>query len=229
VIGCPALVKSAGIGDNQPQTFEELSGAMTRPQLQSQPHPLSPLQADEALADLVRRGAAGDESALEAIYHRFKAALFSLACRYTGNAAAAEDVLQEVFLKALTHLSEVNNVATFPGWLYRITVNASLSYLRSRKAERRSSVPLSDVEGVLAASSREETGSRLRKPLEEAIQTLPKRLKSVFLMHDVQGFKHEEIAGILGCTVGTSKSHLFKARMRLRDRLLKTGAVSRAV
>ena len=229
MIGCPALAKSAGIGDNQTQTFEELSGAMTRSQLQPQPQPFSPLQADEALADLIRRGAGGDENALEAIYHRFKAALFNLACRYTGNAAAAEDVLQEVFLKAFTHLSEVNNVATFPGWLFRITVNASLSYLRSRKVERRSSVPLSDVEGVLAASSKEETGSRLRKPLEEAIQTLPQRLKSVFLMHDVQGFKHEEIAGILGCTVGTSKSHLFKARMRLRDRLLKTGAVSRAV
>jgi RNA polymerase sigma-70 factor (ECF subfamily) len=228
VIGSPTLVKSAGIGDNQLQPFEELAGPMTRSQVRPQSQPSSLLQADEALADLIRRGAGGDESALEAIYHRFKAALFNVACRTTGNASAAEDVLQEVFLKAFTHLSEVGNIATFPGWLYRITVNTSLSYIRSRKAEMRSAVPFSDVEGVLAASTKEETAGRLRKPLEEAIQTLPQRLKSVFLLHDLQGFKHEEIAGILGCTVGTSKSHLFKARMKLRDRLLKAGAVSRS-
>ena len=225
VINSAALGKSAGIGDNQFQPFEELSSAMTRSQLKPQPQPQSPFQPDDTLADLIQKGVGGDERALEAIYHRFKGLLFSLAYRYTGNAAAAEDVLQDVFLKAFTHLHEVDNAVTFPGWLHRIAINTSLSYIRSRKAEMRGAVPLSEIEGVLAAPAEEERGGLLKKPLEEAIQTLPHRLKSVFLMHDVQGFKHEEIAGILGCTVGTSKSSLFKARLKLRDRLIKAKAI----
>ena len=213
MISSPALVKSAQMGDNQRYSCEELTALMTR---DSRPF-------DENLAELVRNGAAGDERSLEAIYHRFKASLFGLACRYTGDAVAAEDVLQEVFLKAFTHLQEVSNIDTFPGWLHRIAINTCLSYIRAHKTERRGAVPLGDVEAVIAAPQQDETSEALKKPLEKAIQALPHRLKSVFLMHDVQGFKHEEIAGILGCSVGTSKSHLFKARMKLRDRLLKAG------
>jgi RNA polymerase sigma-70 factor (ECF subfamily) len=221
VTGSATLVKDGRFGDNQLYPGEELSGVMT----QSTSQPQSPFQPDDALADLIQKGIGGDERALEAIYHRFKSLLFSLAYRYTGNAAAAEDVLQDVFLKAFTHLHEVDNAVTFPGWLHRIAINTSLSYIRSRKAEMRGAVPLSEIEGVLAAPAADERGGLLKKPLEEAIQTLPHRLKSVFLMHDVQGFKHEEIAGILGCTVGTSKSHLFKARLKLRDRLTKAKAI----
>ncbi len=215
MISSPALVKSAGIGDNQPYSSRELAVLMTRP--------IQP--SDEALAELVRNGAAGDERALEAIYHRFKASLFGLACRYMGDAVAAEDVLQEVFLKAFTHLHEVASIDTFTGWLHRIAVNTCLSHIRAHKAERRAAVPMGDVEAMIAAPQQDETSESLKKPLEEAIQKLPHRLKSVFLMHDVQGYKHEEIAGILGCTTGTSKSQLFKARMKLRDRLLKARVV----
>ncbi|MBN2198738.1 MAG: RNA polymerase sigma factor [Candidatus Aminicenantes bacterium] len=178
------------------------------------------------LADLIRQGAEGDERALEAIYRRFKRPLFSLACRYTGNASAAEDVLQEVFLRVFTRLGEVNNPATFSAWLYRITINASLSQLRASRHERRAAVPLGDVEDVLAAPAVGADGGDLRRPLEDAIRELPARLKSVFLLHDVQGFKHEEISSMLGLSTGTTKSHLFKARMRLRNRLLRTGALA---
>ncbi|KPJ59534.1 MAG: hypothetical protein AMJ46_10970 [Latescibacteria bacterium DG_63] len=171
--------------------------------------------------ELVRRGARGDEKALEAIYHRFKTPLFNLARRYTGDEAAAEDVLQEVFLAAFTHLADLENVARFQSWVFRIAINTCLSYVRSRKPEMRRSVPLSEVEDVVAAPANLESGSALRRPLEEAIQALPGRLRSVFLLHDLEGFKHEEIANILGCTVGTSKSHLFKARLKLRKQLIK--------
>jgi RNA polymerase sigma-70 factor (ECF subfamily) len=97
-----------------------------------------------------------------------------------------------------------------------VGINASLSYLRSRKREIKKSVPMSEVEGKLAEATYDADMSHIRKPLDEAINALSDRLKSVFVLHDVQGFKHEEIAGILGCKIGTSKSHLFKARVRIR-------------
>lgn len=208
------LAKSAGFVDNLAYPRQEPAAAM------SQPDEIS------RLADLIDRGAGGDERALEEIYARFRRPLYSLACRYTGNASAAEDVLQEVFLRAFTRLGEVNNPATFPAWLYRIAVNASLSHLRASRRERKAAVPLGGLEGVLAAPAESEGGRDLRRPLEEAIQGLPARLKSVFLLHDVQGFKHEEISAMLGCSAGTSKSHLFKARLKLRKQLAKTGALS---
>lgn len=209
------LAKDAGIVDN-PLYLNRESGAMNDIQT----------QANEQLADLIRRGAGGEERALELIYSRFKRPLFSLACRYTGNASAAEDVLQEVFLKAFTRLGEVNNPATFPAWLYRITINASLSQIRASRHERRGAVPLAALEGVLAAPAEAANGGDMRRPLEEAIRELPERLKSVFLLHDVQGFKHEEISSMLGLSTGTTKSHLFKARLKLRERLARSGALS---
>lgn len=207
MVGSATLVKSAVMSDNKAHSFEEQIGAMTEP------------HENETLAELVQRGAEGDEKALEAIYHRFKTPLFNLACRYTCDVDAAEDILQEVFLTAFTHLADLENVARFPGWLFRIAINTSLGHIRSRKAERRNFVRLSELAGVMAVPSDEESSSTLRRLLEEAIQALPERLKSVFLLHDVEGFKHEEIARILGCTVGTSKSHLFKARLKLRAHL----------
>ncbi|OGD27878.1 MAG: hypothetical protein A2Y56_12470 [Candidatus Aminicenantes bacterium RBG_13_63_10] len=208
------LAKSAGFVDNPLYSTPELTGVMTESQENAQ------------LADLIRQGAGGDEQALEHLYGRFKRPLFSLACRYTGNASAAEDVLQEVFLRVFTRLGEVNNPETFSAWIYRITINASLNHLRASRHERRSAVPLGDLEGVLAAPAEAVSGSDMKRPLQDAIGALPARLKSVFLMHDVQGFKHEEISAILGCSVGTSKSHLFKARLKLRKRLVKSRALS---
>jgi RNA polymerase sigma-70 factor (ECF subfamily) len=180
---------------------------------------MSESHANDDLTGSVRRAAGGDERAQEVLYHRFKTPLYNLACRYTGDEAAAEDILQEVFLKAFAHLSTVNDAARFPGWIFRIAVNTCLSHIRSRKAERRSSVPLSQLEEVVAARVEGEADMARRRSLEGAIQALPEKLKSVFLLHDVEGFKHEEIADILGCAVGTSKSNLFKARLKLRDHL----------
>jgi RNA polymerase sigma-70 factor (ECF subfamily) len=166
----------------------------------------------------------GDRSAMEKLFRHFKTPIYNLAYRYTYDAAAAEDILQDVFIKVFTHLEDIKNVDTFPAWLYRVAINASLTHLRSRKREIKKSVPMSAVEGRMAEATYDADTSHLRKPLDEAIDALSDRLKAVFVLHDVQGFKHEEIAGILGCTVGTSKSHLFKARMRIRI-YLKTKSI----
>ena len=203
---CPNLEMSLEMTDN---VFMAQSGNP----------PVSRSAAGPSLADLIERGRAGDEGALEGIYFRFKGLFFGLARRHTGDAASAEDLLQEIFIKIFTHLDDVKSAELFPAWAYRIALNSCYSFLREKRTEFRSKVPLCDVEATLPDTGDRGPESDLRKPLEEAIRTLPKRLREVFLLHDVQGYKHEEIAGLLGLSVGTSKSQLFKARLKLRDSL----------
>jgi len=196
---------------NQARRVEELISVMTQ------------LPDDLSLPVLVTRAAEGDERALEAIYHRFKTPIFNLARRYTGSPTAAEDVLQDVFVTAFTRIGDVREAAKFPGWLFRVAVNTSLAHVRSGSARGHAHVAIQDVEGMLAAPGDAAAQTAARRPLEKAIDVLPPRLKTVFLLHDVEGFKHEEIADMLGCSVGTSKSNLFKARMKLRQCLTDPG------
>ena len=105
-----------------------------------------PNEADSELARLIERSQRGDQQAMEAIYGRYKTALFNLAYRYTYDRATAEDLLQEIFIKVFTHIGGVNRTETFTAWVYRIALNTCYSHLRSRKVEFRNAVPLDDVE-----------------------------------------------------------------------------------
>ena len=185
-------------------------------------HPVWGTVDKARLADLVERGKAGDLTAMEAIYEMFKRPVFSLQYRHTMNQAVAEDLLQDVFLRVFTHLKDVRDVATFPGWVFRIALNTCYSYLRQKKVQSGRTVPLGELEGQLVDEGGEAVERDLKGPLDKAIQSLPPGLRSVFILHDVQGYKHEEISRLIRCSVGTSKSQLFKARMKLRA-LLKAG------
>jgi len=175
------------------------------------------LMNSSLLEDLIKRGQEGDTVAMEAIYERYKKQIFNLIYRYTYNVTVAEDLLQDIFLKIFTHLKDVQKVESFVGWIYRIAINTCYSYLRSIKGGLQKTIPLEDVERKIDNDASDTPDSVLKKPLDDAIQHLPPKLKSVFLLHEVQGYKHGEIARMLGCTVGTSKSQLFKARMKLRQ------------
>jgi len=177
------------------------------------------------LADLVARGRNGDLAAVESIYEMFKRPVFGLVYRHTQNQAVAEDLLQDVFLKVFSNLRNVRDAGTFPGWVFRIALNTCYSHLRQKRAQGERHVPLDDLGGNVEDRTSEPVEVDLRGPLELAIETLTPGLRSVFVLHDVQGFKHEEIASALGCSVGTSKSQLFKARIRLREFLRSKGAV----
>lgn len=182
--------------------------------------------ADKArLEDLVRRGREGDLAAMESIYGMFKGPVFGLVYRYAQNRAAAEDLLQDVFLKIFGNMPKVRDAATFPGWVFRIAVNTAYSYLRQKRAQADRHVPLEELEGRIEDRTSPRVEKDLQGPLEQAVRALAPRLRSVFLLHDVQGFKHEEIARTLGCAVGTSKSQLFKARVKVREYLKAKGAV----
>lgn len=184
------------------------------------------LNLDEGLMEtaekeLIKRSREGDTQAMEALYEQYKRPLFNLVYRHTYNIEVAEDLIQEIFLKIFTHLQDVHSLDTFKGWAYRIALNTCYGYLRGKRSQLQATVSLSEVERQVKAESQEHQESMIKKPLDEAIQALPTKLRSTFLLHDAQGFKHEEIAQILGCAVGTSKSHLFKARMKIREYLKK--------
>ena len=175
--------------------------------------------SDQELKKLIQLSRESDLQAMEILYEHFKSPLFGLALRYTYNFAAAEDLIQDVFVKVFTNLHTLDDDKAFVGWLYRIAVNTCLSYLRSHKNLRQKTISLEDVQGIIADSTPSATQIAENKILEQTIQKLSPSLKSVFLLHDVQGFKHQEIAHILGCSVGTSKSQLFKARKKIRKLL----------
>lgn len=171
------------------------------------------------LKDVIRRSREGDIQAMEAIYKHFNRPLFNLVYRYTYNSEMAEDLLQDIFLKVFSHLHDIRNEETFVGWIYRIAVNTCYSYLRRKKSQLQRTIPLDEVEGKIEGETYKSGDEIMKKSLDDAIQNLPDKMKSNFLLHDVQGFKHKEISQMLGCSVGTSKSQLFKARMKIREHL----------
>lgn len=171
------------------------------------------------LKDVIRRSREGDIQAMEAIYKHFNRPLFNLVYRYTYNSEMAEDLLQDIFLKVFSHLHDIRNEETFVGWIYRIAVNTCYSYLRRKKSQLQRTIPLDEVEGKIEGETYKSGDEIMKKSLDDAIQNLPDKMKSTFLLHDVQGFKHKEISQMLGCSVGTSKSQLFKARMKIREHL----------
>jgi RNA polymerase sigma-70 factor (ECF subfamily) len=173
------------------------------------------------LEELIKRSRKGDSKAMEAIYERFNRPLFNLIYRYTTNREIAEDLLQDVFLKIFTNLQTLRKTETFIGWMYRIAVNTCFGYLRGSRSQHQRTIALNDVKGKIGDDAFKPSDKLMKKSLDNAIHSLPGRMKTVFLLHDVQGFKHEEIAPMLGCSVGTSKSQLFKARMKIRERLGK--------
>lgn len=181
--------------------------------------------ASSARADLLlewlERSRTGDTLAMGAIYDHFKSSLYGLAFRYTRNHAVAEDLLQDIFVKVFSNLHTLDNDNTFVGWLYRVAVNTCLSHLRTHKRVFQKEVPFEKVEEYMTQKSSHRPEDMMNKTLDDAIQGLSPRLKSVFMLHDIQGFKHGEIAQIMDCSVGTSKSQLFKARMKIRKLLEK--------
>lgn len=220
-----SLAATAGIGDNISYVGNRLfkGAVMMRPDTGvSEPPGATRAAVQPELLDRARNG---DIGAMESIYGQLKRPVFGIAWRYTGNAAAAEDLLQDVFLKVFANIRDVRDPETFPAWVYKIAVNTCFSYLRKSKTRLEKTVPLSDVEGRLDEAVYDTHETDLRKSLDEATAALPPGLRSVFLLYDVQGFKHEEIARILGCSVGNSKSQLFKARMKIREFLKARRAI----
>jgi RNA polymerase sigma-70 factor, ECF subfamily len=174
----------------------------------------------QAIADAKQ----GDAAAFERLYTAHKRRVYSLCLRMIGDPAEAEDLTQEAFLQIFRKLGTYRGEAAFSTWVHRLTVNLVLMKLR-RKGLWTFSLddPGDDSEDSrpmeIGAADTTLTGSVDRLTLERAVEALPPGYRIIFQLHDIEGFEHREIAGMIGCSVGNSKSQLHKARMKLREML----------
>jgi RNA polymerase sigma-70 factor (ECF subfamily) len=177
---------------------------------------------DTALIERCRRG---DLGAFEEIYKAHSGKLYSLACRMLGNPTEAEDLLQEIFLSAHRKLDSFRGESALGTWLYRLATNQCLDDVRSRAARSNQVTDtIDDDPALLDVRSRGIADQTVAKmDLERAVAQLPDRARAAFLLHDVQGLEHREVAEALGIAEGTSKSQVHKARLRLRALLGGSG------
>lgn len=168
--------------------------------------------------DLIEQAKQGSADAIDALYRRHASRVYSVVRRLTGDDAQAEDAAQETWLRVMRSLPTFRGQAMFSTWLHRIAVNCALYGRRKRERNRLRELEL--PESLPASSS----GSRplLRMRLEEAIDALPDGMRRVLVLHDVEGYTHEEIGELLGVAAGTCKSQLSKARAKLRAYLRQT-------
>ena len=171
--------------------------------------------------ELAQRSAAGDMTAFEELYERHSRRVYSLCLRMTANTAEAEDLAQEVFIQLFRKLGSFRGESAFTTWLHRLTVNQVLMHFRKKgvKMEQTTDDGETPVQIVAGTENPDAMPVVDRIALDIAVSQLPPGYRTVFVLHDVEGHEHEEIARLLGCSVGTSKSQLHKARMKLRTLL----------
>jgi RNA polymerase sigma-70 factor, ECF subfamily len=172
--------------------------------------------------ELAQAAGRGEMAAFEELYQRHNRRVFSLCVRMLQNTSEAEDLAQEVFIQLFRKIGSFRGESAFTTWLHRMTVNQVLMHFRKRsvKLEKTTEEGETPVQIVTGTSDPLHMPVVDRIAIDKAVAQLPNGYRSVFILHDVEGHEHEEVARILGCSVGTSKSQLHKARMKLR-RLLK--------
>ncbi|HEV2298471.1 MAG TPA: sigma-70 family RNA polymerase sigma factor [Candidatus Acidoferrales bacterium] len=180
-------------------------------------------------AEAIRRAQQGDAAAFERIYQLHNRRVYSLCLRMVGNTAEAEDLTQEAFLQLFRKISTFRGESAFSTWLHRLAVNVVLMRLRKKTGTESSLEEVTEPDEEsggprkdFGAPDLKLSGSIDRVNLKRAVDQLPAGYKAIFVLHDVQGYEHNEIADILGCSIGNSKSQLHKARMRLRELLHET-------
>ena len=171
--------------------------------------------------ELAQKAAQGDMGSFEELYQRHNRRVYSLCLRMTGNVSEAEDLAQEVFIQLFRKIGSFRGESAFTTWLHRLTVNQVLMHFRKRgvRMEQTTEDGETPVQIVKGTENPNAMPVVDRIALDKAIAQLPPGYRTVFTLHDIEGHEHEEIARMLGCSVGTSKSQLHKARMKLRGLL----------
>jgi len=189
-------------------------------------------QAGISEAEAIEKAKQGDAQAFEVLYNLHKRRVYSLCLRMTANAAEAEDLTQEAFLQLYRKIATFRGESAFSTWLHRLAVNVVLMRLRKKGL---SVVPLEETTETEEETPKKDLGAEDAKlaasidrlQLQRAIERLPPGYRSIFVLHDVEGYEHNEIAEIVGCSIGNSKSQLHKARLKLRE-FLKTSRAEKA-
>src|SRR5262245_24369726 len=174
--------------------------------------------------ELARAAAAGSSAAFEKLYEQHHRRVYSLCLRMLGNGSQAEDLTQEVFLQVYKKIGSFRGDSAFTTWLHRLTVNQVLMHFRRRGVKLEHTSEEGDftnvVETPLQSTRRISMVEKLA--LEKAISQLPPGYRTVYVIHDIEGYDHEKISAMLDVSIGTSKSQLHKARMRLRELLTQS-------
>jgi RNA polymerase sigma-70 factor (ECF subfamily) len=174
--------------------------------------------------ELIRLSQKGNGEAFGLLVERYKGKVFSLAYGWTRNRAVADDLAQEIFIKAYFSLPKFKFKSEFGTWLYRIAVNHIKDYLRKNKI-RQKEISLEEVgERAIASENgdrleEEQTGEKRREIVQTALERLPEKYRVILTLRDIQGLSYEEIARILRLSPGTVDSRLFRARKKLREKL----------
>jgi RNA polymerase sigma-70 factor, ECF subfamily len=185
-------------------------------------------------AEAIERAKAGDAVAFEALYAMHKRRVYSLCLRMVSNTAEAEDLAQEAFLQLFRKIGTFRGESAFSTWLHRLSVNVVLMHLRKKGLNEVSLDELMEPQQEdgpkkdVGAKDNVLAGSIDRVNLERCIESLPPGYRIIFVLHDIEGYEHNEIAEMMGCSIGNSKSQLHKARMKLRD-LLKLSKAEKAL
>jgi RNA polymerase sigma-70 factor (ECF subfamily) len=176
---------------------------------------VSTATTDRDQTEWVARCQAGDVEAFEALYRHHASRIYTLACRMAGSREDGEDLLQEIFLQAYRKLDSFKGEAAIGTWLYRLALNHCLDYVRGRQAKMKKQTETLDADRAFEPAARRDMPIA-RLDLERAIARLPEGCREAFVLHDVEGFDHKEVGNLLGIAEGTSKSQVFKARLKLR-------------
>jgi RNA polymerase sigma-70 factor, ECF subfamily len=196
---------------------------------QTPPRASGPLKPESVTVnDAIRRAQLGDAAAFETIYELNSRRVYALCLRMSGDPVEAEDLTQEAFLQLFRKIHTFRGESAFSSWLHRLTANIVLMRFRKKRPVQVSLDEMTSPDGEKERPALEIGGPDLRLAgvfdrvnLHTAIEQLPEGYRSMFLLHDVQGYEHKEIADMLGCSIGNSKSQLHKARKRLRELLSK--------
>ena len=168
---------------------------------------------EEHATDLIAEAQSGDQSAFEEIYRTHVGRVYAICLRMLANRSRADEMAQQVFVRAWVKLCTFRRESSFASWLYRLAINLTLDELNSSK---KWVTHISD-HGSIVSSTHVEAARNLKLDLENAISCLPKQARVVFVLHDIEGWKHEEIAEIMGLAIGTCKAQLSRARRMLRE------------
>ncbi len=173
--------------------------------------------------DLARLAALGNIHAFERLYERYHRRTYSLCLRMTSSQSESEDLTQEVFIQLFRKIGSFRGDSAFSTWLHRLTVNQVLMHFRRRSVKNEKTSEDGEMPEQIVPGTENQSKMPVldRIALKRAIEQLPPGYKSAFVLHDVEGYEHEEVARILGISVGTSKSQLHKARLKLRGLLIK--------
>lgn len=182
-----------------------------------------PITQDTPDLELTQMAAGGDIEAFEMLYTKYHRRAYSLCLRMTNNVTEAEDLTQEAFIQLFRKVGSFRGDSAFTTWFHRLTVNQCLMHFRKRSIKNEKTTEDGELPEKVKTdeSFQSQTPILNRMDLKKAIAGLPPGYRAVFVLHDVEGFEHAEVADMLGISVGTSKSQLHKARLKLRGLLVR--------